>query len=304
MNDIVPSSASNALMPRDMDQAIRMAKAMSSTKLVPKHLRDDPGACLMIVEQAARWNMSPFAVAQCTSLIGEKLMYEGKIVAAAVASMGAITGHFDYKYDGSGEDRKVTVSATRSGEKEPRAIEAIWKDVKTTNEFWKKQPDQQLAYAGTRIWARRWAPAALLGVYSPEEFDRTTGQIVTDEGPVIEHEPEPTSPTAPPTQNNGDGTEAKITDKIQELVAKLADTDSMVAHHRLVTDQEVSKVIAWIRKARPARYRTELEPAINESVERNKPPPATIAYPPQPPIENAPENDPGLNFDEAVDAAS
>jgi hypothetical protein len=194
MNDIVPGAGTNALMPRDMDQAIRMAKAMSSTKLVPKHLREDPGACLMIVEQAARWNMSPFAVAQCTSLIGEKLMYEGKLIAAAVASMGAITSHFDYKYEGAGEDRKVTVSAIRAGEKEPRTIEAVWKDVKTTNDFWKKQPDQQLAYAGTRIWARRWAPAALLGVYAPEEFDRTTGQIISDEGPVIEHEPEAPSP--------------------------------------------------------------------------------------------------------------
>ena len=33
------------------------------------------------------------------------------------------------------------------------------------------QPDQQLAYHGSRVWARRHAPELMLGVYSPEEFD-------------------------------------------------------------------------------------------------------------------------------------
>ena len=94
MSDLVTAAGANALMPRDMDQAIRMAKAMSSTKLVPKHLRDDPGACLMIVEQAARWNMSPFAVAQCTSLIGEKLMYEGKIIAQSENTIVVEGNHY------------------------------------------------------------------------------------------------------------------------------------------------------------------------------------------------------------------
>ena len=43
--------------------------------------------CLVVIEQAMRWGMSPFAVAQCTSSIGGKLMYEGKLVAAAVESI-------------------------------------------------------------------------------------------------------------------------------------------------------------------------------------------------------------------------
>src|SRR5215472_7510485 len=61
MNAIVPA----ALVPTDMDQAIRLAKAMSDAKMLPKHLQGDVGTCLMIVEQAMRWGMSPFAVAQC-----------------------------------------------------------------------------------------------------------------------------------------------------------------------------------------------------------------------------------------------
>ncbi len=45
-------------------------------------------------------------------------------------------------------------------------------DAKTSNSMWTKQPDQQLVYASTRVWARRHAPEVMLGVYAPEEFDQ------------------------------------------------------------------------------------------------------------------------------------
>jgi hypothetical protein len=177
MNALVPLGI-NAFIPADMDQAIRLAQAMASSKMVPKHLQGDAGTCLMIIEQSLRWQMSPFAVAQCTSSIGSKLMFEGKLVAAAVESSGAIEGGFDYKFDGEGDARQVTVSARRRGETNPRQMTIHLKDVRTTNEWWKKQPDQMLVYSGTRNWARRWTPAVILGVYAPEEFDRAAGKVV------------------------------------------------------------------------------------------------------------------------------
>jgi hypothetical protein len=186
MSDIVPVS-STPLVPADMDQAIRLAKAMSSAKMLPKHLQDDVGTCLMIVEQAMRWRMSPFAVAQCTSSIGGKLMWEGKLVAAAVETSGAIEGHFDYDFGGEGDDRQVTVSARRRGETNPRQMTIRLRDVRTSNEHWKKQPDQMLVYSSTRNWARRFTPAVILGVYSPEEFSRETEP--PHNGPTIDHEP-------------------------------------------------------------------------------------------------------------------
>ena len=185
MNALTP------LMPSDMDQAIRLAKAMSSAKMLPKHLQDDVGTCLMIVEQAMRWGMSPFAVAQCTSSIGGKLMFEGKLVAAAVEASGVIEGHFDYDYDGEGDDRRLTISARRKGEAKDRQLTIKLRDVRTSNEHWKKQPDQMLAYSGARSWARRYTPAVLLGVYAPEEFDKGGKPVDSFDGPTIDHEPEP-----------------------------------------------------------------------------------------------------------------
>lgn len=161
----------NALVPSDASGAMQLANMMSTGKLVPNHLQRSPGDCLMVIEQAMRWGMSPFAVAQCTSVIQGKLMFEGKLVAAALNSSGVLKGRLDYKFSGEGATRSITVIGTLKGESEPRDISVELKDAKTSNGMWTKQPDQQLVYFATRAWARRHAPEVMLGVYSPEEFD-------------------------------------------------------------------------------------------------------------------------------------
>ena len=205
MNAITrPDYAPSTLVPASLSEAVRFAEMMSQARTVPKHLQSSPGDCLMVVEQAMRWGMSPFAVAQATSVISGKLMFEGKLVAAAVETSGAITGHLDYEFGGAGETRTVTVSATRRGETSPRSVSVALKEARTNNEMWKRQPDQQLVYHGARVWARRWTPAVILGVYSREEM-----------GPIIEGEVEP--PHAGPT------IEAKA-EPHDERMARLAPT--------------------------------------------------------------------------------
>lgn len=136
----------NALVPTNLSEAMSLAEFMSRARTIPKHLWDNPGDCLMVVELAMRWGMSPFAVAQGTSVISGKLMFEGKLVAAAVENSGAITGQFDYAFAGEGEARTITVTATRRGETNPREVIVALKDARTNNDMWKKQPDQQLVY--------------------------------------------------------------------------------------------------------------------------------------------------------------
>ena len=77
----------------------------------------------------------------------------------------------------------MTVRGTLRGETKPREVTVFLADAKTSNSLWTKQPDQQLVYAGTRVWARRHAPEVMLGVYAPEEFDRAE----PFDGPTIEH---------------------------------------------------------------------------------------------------------------------
>jgi hypothetical protein len=169
--NVAPAAGSFAIIPRTINEAWQVAKIMAGSRLVPKPLQDQPSDCFLVVEQAMRWNMSPFAVAQEVSVISGKLMYSGKMTAAAIQSApGVLQGRLHYAYDGEGEDRKVTVSGVLRGEPDQRSVEVKWRDAKTDNQMWKKQPDQQLAYHGARVWARRYAPEVMLGVYSPEEM--------------------------------------------------------------------------------------------------------------------------------------
>ncbi len=191
MNAIVPASSAggSGMIPTDMGAAIRLAEMMSTSRLVPAHLQKSPGDCLMVVELAMRFRMSPFAVAQCTSVIQGKMMLEGKLVAAAVnTAPGVLEGRLAYDFSGVNDTRAVTVRGTMLGETEPREMTVTLKEAKTTNALWTKQPDQQLVYFGTRAWARRHAPEVMLGVYSPEEFPAADIPARdTFAGPTIEH---------------------------------------------------------------------------------------------------------------------
>lgn len=203
------SGLPTALVPSNIEQAIKLADLMCKGELVPQHLQEKPANCLMVIEQAIRWGMSPFAVAQCTSVIQGKLMYEGKLVAAVVNARGELAERLRYAYDGAGRDRTCTVTGRLRGEEETRTVSVTWGLVKSSNKVWETQPDQQLAYYGARVWARRHLPEVMLGVYSPDEpFEDDDGRSPVqrwldsdDESPK---EPNPgASPSAPPAQPSG-----------------------------------------------------------------------------------------------------
>lgn len=184
---VAQSNPAHGLVPQNFDQAIRFAELMARSKMVPKHFQGKPEECLVIIEQAMRWEMSPYAVIQCASMIYDRPMYEGKLVAAVVNSRGPRFGLQDrlrYRYEGQGPTRKIIVSGVLGRREE--AIEVVWKDAKTSNEQWTKQPDQQLAYHGARVWARRHMPELMLGVYSAEEFDSNGGPVDDFTGETIE----------------------------------------------------------------------------------------------------------------------
>jgi hypothetical protein len=203
-----PGAGALALLPTNMRDAMEMASMMAKAGFFPKEL-NNPGSCLFVVEQAMRWNMSPYAVATEMSFPQGKPMFSGKLVAAAVQSSGTIQGRLHYHYTGIGADRAVTVSATLRGESEPVSVDVRLADAKTSNQHWQKSPDQMLAYHGARVWARRYAPEVMLGVYSPEEFEDApaAAPMPPASGPTIQGRAEPAPPPPALIVLAPDGTE-------------------------------------------------------------------------------------------------
>ena len=160
----------------------RIANTMAAMSLMPDHLKGHPADCVMVVEQARTWQMSPTAVGSKTFVVGGKLAYEGQLVAAVVNTRAGIDGRLKYRYEGTfdrakqdASTRKIFVSGKFKGDAEAVEIAVEWKDgfamSKGARDKWLSQPDQQLAYFGARVWARRHCPEVLLGVYTPEELE-------------------------------------------------------------------------------------------------------------------------------------
>jgi len=212
------SNQATGLIPQNMDQAMRLADLMARGKMLPAHLQQSPGDCLMVVEQAMRWGMSPFAVAQNTFSIKGKLLFAGTLVHAAIETSGAIDGLIDYEFFGEGAGRGIRVSGKRRGETVAKTVDVLLKDAQTANDIWKKQPDQQLVYHGVRVWGRRWTPSVLLGVYAPEEMAEAAPYTA---GPTIEAVAEPVS-AEPPKR-----TAKQFLDGLEHDLAAAADADQV-----------------------------------------------------------------------------
>jgi len=155
----------------------RIAAVMAECGYVPDHLRkggtpsERTATCFLVVNQAVRWGMDPFALAQTTYVISGKLGFEGKTIAAAINSDPRLKGRLNYEYSGEGQNRTVVVSGTFRDTGETRTVEGTIAKWRTKNQQWADDPDQMLAYRGSRQWARRWMPDRLLGVYSADELD-------------------------------------------------------------------------------------------------------------------------------------
>ena len=185
MNDVVvskgPAYASvpmqsdqggGSLVPQTLGDVVAFAKIMAGADLaLPKHLRRNEGACMAVAMQAFRWQMDPFAVANKTYSVNDRLAYEAQLVSAVVNMRAPILSSPTYSYRGEGPTRQCLVSCVmRDGEVREYETPEVGKIKVKNSPLWQSDQDQQLAYYAIRSWARRYAPEVILGVYDREEL--------------------------------------------------------------------------------------------------------------------------------------
>eukprot|EP01037_Dinobryon_pediforme_P011871 gene11871-11959_t len=156
----------------NMSQAMEFAKIMAVAQVaVPKHLRGNVGACLAVTIQAVEWKMSPFAVANKSYSVNDRLAYESQLVQAVILQRAPIKDRFVFEYSGDGAKRRCkAIVQLKSG----KMVEIETPELGTipvkNSPLWKGDPDQQLAYYAGRALCRRYFPDVLLGIYTPEEM--------------------------------------------------------------------------------------------------------------------------------------
>lgn len=159
----------------NMAQVMEFAKMIAiSGVAVPKHLRGNPGACLGVTIQAIEWRMSPYAVANKSYSVNDRLAYEAQLIHAVVLSRGPIKGRPKVEYRNEGDKRRCKVSVELSdapGQWVEYESPEIGKIPTKNSPLWKSDPDQQLFYFSARSLARRHFPDVILGVYAKDEIE-------------------------------------------------------------------------------------------------------------------------------------
>lgn len=173
----------------------RIANVMAQSTLIPESLYKEKDGelpltqiisnCFLVVNQAVRWGLDPFAVAQSVAVVRGKLCYEGKLVSAVLDAKLGVRLHYHFTGDPTKTDYRIYISdrpwneeaiaAIRPGMTMPgaRIVDgsvAEWQAGEKSPWAAPKNYRRMLIYRGTRDWARFYEPAVLLGVYTPDEM--------------------------------------------------------------------------------------------------------------------------------------
>jgi hypothetical protein len=155
-------------------EQVDFAQLMAKAHVLPQHLHGNPGNCLAVITLSQSWGMNPIAVGLCTSVIpkrggGETLMFEGKLVQAAINNSGLLSERLRFNLSGAGPNTSCEIIGKLKGETEARSL-TIGMPSTQNSPLWKgsqSDKEQQLTYLAARTWARRYVPEVMLGVYSP-----------------------------------------------------------------------------------------------------------------------------------------
>jgi hypothetical protein len=178
--------ATDWLTPTSLASALQLAELMAKCRLVPQHLQGSISDCVLVLSQAARWRMDPFAVAQATAVVKGKLCFEGKLVAAALVATGAVDGGLDYEFDGEGQGMSITITGVVARTGRSKTLKGTVRGWRTENGQWDKDPQSMLVYRGTRQWCRLFTPETILGVATPDEMQDAQDVVVKDDTPARE----------------------------------------------------------------------------------------------------------------------
>ncbi len=162
----------------DAGQMMEFAALMSRAGvMVGPACRGNIGACLATTMIAGRFGLDPFMLSTKAYIVTnqqgvETLAWEAQAINAMLLGSGELEAPLDYEYEGEGQQRRVIVTGRLKGRTKDQSVRTnTLAEVAHKSPLWKKEPDQQLAYYGSRLWARRHAPHILMGIYSQDEAD-------------------------------------------------------------------------------------------------------------------------------------
>lgn len=206
MNDLIETNdapqtyrPSAAIDPARLDYLWNLAGRMARSTTVPKSLKFEKvdnkevelpievvtANVFAVVEQADRWNQSPFALLSAAAIVHGRLGFEGKVIAAVLEANFGIVLNAYYTGEPGTDSYRIFLSDKELPEDivnqlKPdmripgyKIMDGSVKEWKTSGNGSPWRPDtysKMLIYRGTREWCRIYKPAAIMGVLADDEL--------------------------------------------------------------------------------------------------------------------------------------
>lgn len=157
--------------------AMQMAKALSSSTIVPQTFQKNDANCLIAIEQAQRLHVSPLMVMQNLYVIQGRPSWSSKFLIAAINNSGKFDMElqFDETKDKNGKPFSCTAWTMKNG----RRVEGMTVDMDMAKDEgwlgkngskWRTMPQLMLRYRAASFFSSLNCPELTMGLYTREEI--------------------------------------------------------------------------------------------------------------------------------------
>lgn len=156
--------------------AWQMAQSLAQSNIVPAAFQNKPANCLIAVEQANRFGMSPFHVMQNLFVIQGRPSWSSAWIIAMVNKFGGYDIELQFEETRDKEGKPFSCKCWTL--KEGRRVDGIVIDMdmaraegwtSKNGSKWRTMPQVMLRYRAASFFARMNCPEITLGLYSQEE---------------------------------------------------------------------------------------------------------------------------------------
>jgi len=163
--------SAQAMLPQSFEQALVMAEHLAKSGLVPAGLKDNPSACLVVMQHGASLGLSPFQAVQNITFINGKPCLYGDIMLALVKASPAC----EWVKEEVLEDGTAICTVKRRSDPEPQSRRFTWAQAERAGLTkkagpWQQYPERMLQFRARSLALRDVFPDLLFGFQMEEEI--------------------------------------------------------------------------------------------------------------------------------------
>lgn len=172
--------------PANFDHVQRVAKAYSSSQIIPKQYQGNIPNTIIALEMSNRIGCTPIMVMQNLYVVHGNPSWSSTFIISAINSCGRFSP-LRYEASGTGDEYGITAWANElaTGERLD-GVKVTWKMVKAegwdakNGSKWKTMPELMFRYRSATFFGRLYAPEILMGMKSSDEIEDIQYTDVTE----------------------------------------------------------------------------------------------------------------------------